>query len=866
MSVGERKLWSQLKWCRDIQRQSRGDRRVSHTVGGATLGAPTRLPSGSAERDATNKRAAAWRRSGRVIALYTVLAVVSTFPLALHLADGLVAAPDTLLHTWILAWDVHAALSNPLHLYDANVYYPFPLPLTYSDAMLSGAVLIAPVLLFTNNPVLAHNVLTLLALVMTAAAMYWLVRDLTQNDFGSIIAGCIFGFCASRQAHLEHVNLLQFAWLPLGLLFLRRGMRSGKSWDFGLFALFSVGEALASIYLGFMMATAYFISIPAEFIAHPAARTRKHIAHVIVSLAVVGVVVLPLMLPYWQTQQIYHFLWPMDVVRDLSAVPSDYLSPAPQNLLFQQILSRFNSANYPTEHALFPGFFALALAIFGATRRPISPEIARYSLIGIVAFVLSFGPFGLSHGDSQGVALPYWYLWQFLPGFTAMRVPARFDFLVMLAVAVLAGFGAARLSAVFARRTERQSRKWVPIIVLVLTLIEIVPQPRPVNITPVGDNVPPVYRWLANQDQNAVVAEMPTSGPMDPATFRYEYLSTYHWHALVNGSSGFEPPAAKEVASQISGFPSPTAIEHLRSLGVRYVVVHRDDLDDNARQNLDHADLAQLQVTVASTFGPDVVFDIGPPSAPAPLVDEVQFEFPSVVGHASTPSVNVSFSNTTSNPLFVGATKAVWAQVAWNGRSFGEPIRLDLPVFIEPTNRVSLQVPAPIPAEIGAADSAQLSIRLSGPFDLENSQTVHFTDLPTSAGKAGLSGRLEQVHVPQTVRAGTSIAVEVTARNLGQAVWLPDPPGTTGTHGVVGVSVRAWIAADGTSRAPSENSTAHVTFEVNPGQETTLALRTRAPAAPGNYTLELDMLSENVTWFEDVNGGTRTTVPILVEP
>ena len=82
---------------------------------------------------------------------YLVGAAVCTFPLVLHLADALLPAPDPLHESWILAWDIHALTTDPLHLYDANVYFPFPLSLTYSDAMLSGAIMIAPVLLLTGQ-------------------------------------------------------------------------------------------------------------------------------------------------------------------------------------------------------------------------------------------------------------------------------------------------------------------------------------------------------------------------------------------------------------------------------------------------------------------------------------------------------------------------------------------------------------------------------------------------------------------------------------------------------------------------------------------------------------------------------------------
>jgi hypothetical protein len=37
--------------------------------------------------------------------------------------------------------------------------------------------------------------------------------------------------------------------------------------------------------------------------------------------------------------------------------------------------------------------------------------------------------------------------------------------------------------------------------------------------------------------------------------------------------------------------------------------------------------------------------------------------------------------------------------------------------------------------------------------------------------------------------------------------------------------------------------------DLQPGQEVELALSVKAPGEPGDYTLEIDMVHEGVTWF-----------------
>jgi hypothetical protein len=70
----------------------------------------------------------------------------------------------------------------------------------------------------------------------------------------------------------------------------------------------------------------------------------------------------------------------------------------------------------------------------------------------------------------------------------------------------------------------------------------------------------------------AVVVEMPcVDWDLAPV---YMYWSTHHWHQLVNGYSGFTPPDYAETMARMQGFPDEPSMERLKSLNVRYIVVH----------------------------------------------------------------------------------------------------------------------------------------------------------------------------------------------------------------------------------------------------------------------------------------------------
>jgi hypothetical protein len=206
------------------------------------------------------------------------------------------------------------------------------------------------------------------------------------------------------------------------------------------------------------------------------------------------------------------------------------------------------------------------------------------------------------------------------------------------------------------------------------------------------------------------------------------------------------------------------------------------------------------------------------------------------------------------------------AQVQWNGVNTSGARALEDRLFLAPGEEAVLRFSIDVPSSLASATTATANVRLTGALQAEVVQSVEFADLPTSTQTNGLVGSLEHVQVPPVVRAGAQVPIHVIARNSGQAVWLPEQPTDPTAPGRIGVAVRNWISPDATLLPPLTYSTVHLDWTVNPGQPAAFMIQTEAPQSPGHYQLVLDMVSENVTWFSDVNGGTRTLVPVEVTP
>ena len=86
---------------------------------------------------------------------------------------------DPLFSMWRMGWVFHQLGGDPRPLFDANIFHPEPLTLTYSDSMLLPALMGAPLLAAGLHPVVAYNVLFLSGFLLSALTTYVLIVALT---------------------------------------------------------------------------------------------------------------------------------------------------------------------------------------------------------------------------------------------------------------------------------------------------------------------------------------------------------------------------------------------------------------------------------------------------------------------------------------------------------------------------------------------------------------------------------------------------------------------------------------------------------------------------------------------------------------
>src|SRR5262249_19090067 len=150
------------------------------------------------------------------LAFFILLAVVHTWPLAT--APGRLSrndTADTVHHEWILAWDAHQLSHDPRHLFDANIFYPEPDTLAYSDHLIVQGVIAAPLFWLGASPVLAYNLLLMAGLALTAWTTSLVMTRWTGSRVAGLFSGSLMAFNAMTLTRLAEIQDQHFEFFPL---------------------------------------------------------------------------------------------------------------------------------------------------------------------------------------------------------------------------------------------------------------------------------------------------------------------------------------------------------------------------------------------------------------------------------------------------------------------------------------------------------------------------------------------------------------------------------------------------------------------------------------------------------------------------
>jgi hypothetical protein len=594
-----------------------------------------------------------WRAHALVLALYTGLTLLLTWPLAANLATHAPGVPQWAYDEATFVWNIWAFkdalidnLANPLH--SELIWYPLGIDLilyTYNFFHVAAAL---PWALAVNLP-FGSNLALLASTVLSGYGTWLLVRSeiargegrgargepftihnsqftihnsgargegrgatLTLSpshpltrDLAAFLAGALYAFASNRAVYaaLGHYDMVTTQWIPFYALTLRQALdrdlnpaaRRRAALLAGLFFAFTgYAEMISALFLAiFTLIVLLVDGLRGGW--RPALRDAGY-------LSVAGLVALVAWAPalFFIVREFFTASYDLQGWGDALMLSTDLLgwfTPTPLHpLLGGDLLAEMravqlraanpNLAGFRDVNTVFLGWTSLALAVIGALayRRKVAVWIWTSVLFG----VFTLGPLLQINGqylfDFDGLEstfpLPFLLL-HYIPVIKANRAPNRNSVLLMLGLAVLAGYGAywliERIRTFAASRTRspahpltpspthpltRSPALWITALLTGLILFEHLAAPLPLT----DMRVPALYNEIAADPRPVSVLQAPLGwrnsfGVLGPESTLLQYFQTAHGKPMLGGNISRAPEFKMDYFRRIPFFYALTEIE-----------------------------------------------------------------------------------------------------------------------------------------------------------------------------------------------------------------------------------------------------------------------------------------------------------------
>lgn len=552
----------------------------------------------------------ALRRHPLILGLYILLTLVLTWPLVARFTTHVPGVAQWAFDESTFVWNVwyfkHALvdqLSSPLHT--ELIWYPLGIDLILYTYNFFHALIAQPAMLAVNLP-FGSNLALVFSTILSGYGTFLLVRYLLGSRWAGLPrlnrdmsmlaafgAGLLYAFGSNRAiyATLGHYDMVTTQWIPFYILALLRALDSGLStrrrsqaalWA-GLFmALNGLAEMITALFLAIFTLIVLLIILMASFRRRTEfnGAPRPSFVSLLGMLAVAGVaafviwspVLIPILTQFltsdfslegWGeaiplsvdilgffTPTVLHPIWGSDLVMELRRV---------QLRALEQGVTGFRDIN-----TVYLGWSAIVLALLALIRYRHRVTIWGWTALTFGLFCL--GPFLQINGryrfDLDGVEatfpLPYVVL-HYLPIIKANRAPNRNSVLLMLALAVLVGYGLAWImQARRAQETEGMARRpqvWLAGLLCGLLVFEHLTLPLPLS----DARIPEVYQAIAADPEPISVLQVPLGwrnsfGTFGPEKTLLQYYQTAHGKPMIGGNISRAPEFKMEYFKRIPLF------------------------------------------------------------------------------------------------------------------------------------------------------------------------------------------------------------------------------------------------------------------------------------------------------------------------
>lgn len=548
-----------------------------------------------------------------------VAAVAVTWPLVTRLGHTGHDAFDPRFQAWTIDWVQHK-LGSLGSLFDANIFAPEPRTLAYSDSLLGIAIPMLPFRWLGVSPIGQLNIALLLSFATTFASGYLFGRVVTRSIVVGALTGAAFAFgpfgsvssgVIHAAAHAGVGVAAAAAWWLADRARARRPLLAPSA----LLAAALVWQASVSFYPGAYAFGAALVVLAVRW----RSLGRRGWLWAGSALVVAGACTAAMAIPYLEVRNDQPGF--RRTLADLPPLAADFGATDPRLSIWGSLLGLGQGPGWPIYgEPAFPGLVLLVLAPVGAIAGWRAGAQRRLATIAGLALMLVGLALGLGAGPTGWRRYaPYRLLFQFVPGWQALRATGRAWVVGLLGVGLLAGLGVLAVGHWLGRRSRWRTRSVVGVLAVVAVLGILVEGYAPWTAAGHGTvdvAVSPVDERLAGLPPGGVLY-LPALDQSDGASlealtgFRQAenvYGTTAHHRITPNGYSGYFPPSWRRLSREMERLPDAQALDRLRELGVRYVVVRDWASGTVWAPLLDPAHATPLHHL--GTYGGDVLYEV----------------------------------------------------------------------------------------------------------------------------------------------------------------------------------------------------------------------------------------------------------------
>lgn len=493
----------------------------------------------------------------------TVVSLWSLWPTVANFKTSLPLGHEDLILTWIINQNIQKIPHDVGNIFNGNIFYPYKNTLAYSDLFFPSSLISFVAVKISGSFLAGFNFALILGQFLTLFILFFWLKEITKNNQASLLGTIVFGLSQIRMHYFVHIHTFILQWFILSGYFIWKFSVTNRV-RYLYYAAISTSiqfwESPLPVFWVFALSFIFLLSKIKILIG-----LKKHLV-VIVSLF--SFLISPLALAYLYVSREFQYVRPIREAAHFSMSIND-------------IWGMFFS----------PGLLILgitALIFIFKSNLDKRMEIKNYLIVATVGIVMALGPVLKWYGSTLKILgkifipLPYGVFYYLVPGFGALRTPSRWMVLFALGVSIL-------VAIAFSKFKSRYNNL-IFIAALIAALLGGTRVSGVVNVTNKED-YPAVYEWLKVQGGDAVI-ELPVYTWGDGKIYKNEYyrmlFSLYHEKKLVNGASGFDPSPWQKLITDVNNlFPESPTVKKLEGLGVDYIIVHKNEIDNKKFQDIE---------------------------------------------------------------------------------------------------------------------------------------------------------------------------------------------------------------------------------------------------------------------------------------